>query len=522
MKAQSKYTLRLSLALALAASIAGMTPAFAEDNDDNYEVWLSDQTNSKGISAVADTGTHGGFLRIYKSGDLKQKPPVNNPLNLDAADLFSNALASTGSQVIRLHGMLPSPNHNYINVNFVTSGHLGIVDARTKTAVALFRTTGTSTGRQNHMSFWSPDGNYLLIANQNGKMLERVNITWDAQGDNIVAAVLDAAASLDMVGGVGRITAQPVADPSLPIGSVSGTVPDGQSTTTPNGALKQAAGLRPNNTVICPIASSNGKHAFVTLGGGGMFVVDYTVTPMQIVGEYDMVQQRAAGCGGVEGSGYVHLNTGTPGPNISEFSVYRFKQQDFPAAPGFNPPNTPAPIVVYADPDNGLTIPGNNRDAHGMGITKPQGFQPQFVHQFDRIRNVVETFNMASLARATYSLTTANGKLDGPAGTACGTTLGTTVSNDPTPDLVDISPEGSRFYTALRGPFPLTITHAASGSCPGLGIVGVRQGGARGALDYVLPTTWMNYAGTKNLSDPHGAMVRVIRDNDEDDEDDHD
>lgn len=48
--------------------------------------------------------------------------------------------------------MLPSPNHNYINVDFVTSGHLGIVDARTKTAVALFRTTGTSTGRQNHMS----------------------------------------------------------------------------------------------------------------------------------------------------------------------------------------------------------------------------------------------------------------------------------------------------------------------------------------------------------------------------------
>lgn len=41
-----------------------MTPAFAGDNDDNYEVWLSDQINSKGISAAADTDTHGGFLRI--------------------------------------------------------------------------------------------------------------------------------------------------------------------------------------------------------------------------------------------------------------------------------------------------------------------------------------------------------------------------------------------------------------------------------------------------------------------------
>ena len=520
MKTQSTHTLRLLAPLALVACIAGMTPAIADDDDDKYEVWLSDQTNSKGISALADTGTHGGFLRIYKSDDLEQKPPVNNPLNLDAADLFSNALASTGSQVIRLHGMLPSPNHNYMNVNFVTSGHLGIVDARTKIAVALFRTTGTSTGRQNHMSFWSPDGNYLMVANQNGRMLERINITWDASGENIVSAVLDAAASLDMVGGVGRITAQPVADPSLPIGSVSGRVPDGQSTTTPNGTPKQAAGIRPNNTVICPIASSNGRHVFVSLGGGGMFVVDYTVTPMQIVGEYDRVQQRAAGCGGVEGAGYVHLNTGTPGPNISEFSVYRFRPQDFPAAPGFNPPNTPAPIVVYADPDNGLIIPGNDRDAHGMGITKPMGHRPQFLHQFDRIRNVVETFNAATLARATYSLTTTNGKLDGPAGTVCGTTPGAIASNDPTPDLLDISPQGNRFYTALRGPFPLTVTHAALGSCPGLGVVGIRGGGSRGALDYVLPTTWLNFAGTRNLSDPHGAAVRMIRDSDEDDDED--
>lgn len=508
------------LSVALAVSFAATGSAFADDNDDNYEVWLSDQTNSKGISVAADTGTHGGFLRVYNSSDLKLEPPVNNPLNLDAGDLFSNALASTGSHVIRIHGMLPSPNHNYMNTNFVTSGHVGIIDARTKTAVALFRTTGTSTGRQNHMSFWSPNGKYLLLANQNGKMLERINITWDASGENIVSAVYDAAASMDMVGGAGRITAQPVADPSLPIGSVSGVVPDGQPTTTPNGALKQAAGIRPNNTVICPIAASNGKHTFVTLGGGGMFVVDYTVTPMRIVAEYDMTNQRPAGCGGQEGGGFVHLDAGTPGPDISEFTIYRFSLADFPVAPAFNAPNTPAPVVVFADPQNGLTIPGNNRDAHGMGMTRPHGNQPQFLHQFDRVRNVVESFNMTTLERHTYSLTTSTGKLDGPAGTVCGTTAGANTSNDPTPDLLDISPEGNRFYTALRGPFPLTVSHAATGSCPGLGIVGIKKGFSSGSLKYALPTVWMNYAGTKNLSDPHGAIVRLIRnDNDVDDND---
>ena len=518
MKVSTARMLRMLPKLVLAASLNGITPAFADDNDDNYEVWVSDQTNSKGVSATADSGTHGGFLRVYSSNDIKQKPPVNNPLNMDAADVFPNALAGTGSNVIRIHGMLPSPNHNYMNVNFVTSGHLGIIDARTKTAVALFRTTGTTTGRQNHMSFWSPDGKYLLLANQNGRMLERVNITWDASGENIVSAVYDAAASMDMVGG--RVmSAQPVADSSLPIGSVNGTVPNNQPTTTPNGVLKQAAGIRPANTVICPIASSNSKHSFVTFGGGGMFVVDYTVTPMQIVAEYDMTTQRPAGCGGVEGGGYVHLDAGTPGPDKSEFTIYRFNQADFPVAPGFNAPNMPTPVVVFADPDNGLSIHGNNRDAHGMGMTKSHGNQPQFLHQFDRVRNVVETFNMTTLARNTYSLTTANGKVNGSAGTVCGTTTGATTSNDPTPDLLDLSPEGNRFYVALRGPFPLTLSHAATGSCPGLGIVGLKKGFSSGALSYVLPTVHMNYAGTKNISDPHGAAVRVIRGDNDDDND---
>ena len=513
MKVRTARMWHLLPKLTLVAIIVGISPAHADDNNDNnvnYEVWVSDQTNSKGISVTADTGTHGGFLRVYKSSDLEQKPPVNNPLNLDVADLFSNALVGTGSNVIRLHGALPSPNHNYMNVNFVASGHVGIIDARTKTAVALFRTTGTNTGRQNHMSFWSPDGKYLLIANQAGRMLERINITWDAKGKNIVSAVYDAAASMDLVGG--RVmSAQPVADPSLPIGSVSGTVLNNQPTTTPNGVLKQAVGIRPANTVICPIPASNNKHSFVTLGGGGMFVVDYTVTPMQIVAEYDMATVRPAGCGGAEGGKFVNLNVGTPGPGLSEFTIYRVKLKDFPAAPAFNAINTPAPRFLFADLDNGLSIPGNNRDAHGMGMTKSHGKDPQFLHQVDRVRNVVETFNMTTRARETYSLTTTNGKIDGPAGTVCRTTIGATTSNDPASDLLDISPKGDRFYSALRGPFPLTVSHAATGSCPGLGIVRIKVGFSSGSLKYVLPTIWMNYAGTKNISDPHGAAVREIR-----------
>ena len=100
-------TTRPLLMLTLASSLAGMPPAFADD-DNNYEVWVSDQTNSKGFSAAADVGTYGGFLRVYNSKHLKMDPPVNLPLNLDVAEVFPNALLGTGANVVRLHGGLPT------------------------------------------------------------------------------------------------------------------------------------------------------------------------------------------------------------------------------------------------------------------------------------------------------------------------------------------------------------------------------------------------------------------------------
>lgn len=515
------------LAIITASFMLPLDVGAARANAAKYEVWITDQTNTRGLSAAAPNGTHGGFIRVYDGAHLEANPPVNNPLDLDVADLFPNALAGTGSNLLRVHGALPSPNMQYMAAAFVVSGHVAIIDAATKTPKALFRTTGTPTGRQNHMGFWTPDGKHLILANQNGKLLERVD--YDAATDTFT---FNAAATLDLVGGAGRITAQPVADPSLPGGVVSGVVADGQPTITPNGVLKQGAPApndRPNNAVICPIVGNDNVHAYVTLAGGGMFVVDITTTPMSIVAEYGAAGVPAAGCGGLQAGGFVFLNNGTSAatPDLSRFFVFRFPTH-YPAAPAFNPPNTPAPIMVYNDPDNlkncatdASCAENRNRDAHGMGITRAIGRRAPFLHQFDRIRNNVEVFNTGTLQHVgTYSLTTRNGKVAGVPGTACGTTVGTTAVNDPTPDLLDISPRGDRFYVALRGPFPLTIAHAAAGSCPGLGIVKIKGSGRRGALQYTLPTTWLNFDGTKNISDPHGSAVRVIKDEEEDEDED--
>jgi hypothetical protein len=484
--------------------ILNPTPAWVTRG--SYEVWLSDQSNTMGISSTSPTGTHGGQIRIYDSADLELSTPIDKPLILDVTkDLFPDADVKTNAHVSRMHGILPSPDNRYMALNFVASGHLGIVDGETKKSVCLFRTTQTTTGRQNHMSFWSPSGNQLIVANQNGRILERVDVRRNSSG-SVTDFIFNGAASLDFVGGSNRILAQPMAvdmDLSGDINcKVEGKVADSQPTTTPNNQPKQAPGIRPLNSVICPIPSSTGKHVFASLGGGGMFVVDILATPMAIVGEYDLSRVNAAGCGGMESNNYMHMSTGTPGANISEFTMYRFGL-DYPSWPAFSLPNTPEPVAVWKDPDNGkiagVDIPaGTNRDAHGMVIAGDE------LHQFDRIRNIVEVFKLESPwdhlhPDSSYDLTDSG---------ACGTTAGAAKTNDPTPDLGDTSPDGQTIYMALRGPYPLTISHAASGSCPGLGLIRKNPVSQSWELAAVLPSSVMDYTTTKNLSDPHAVIVR--------------
>ncbi len=61
-------------------------------------------------------------------------------------------------------------------VSFVASGHVVIFDAESRTPLQCFETTVGSTGtRQAHAAFPAPDGSYVLVANQNGKRLERID-----------------------------------------------------------------------------------------------------------------------------------------------------------------------------------------------------------------------------------------------------------------------------------------------------------------------------------------------------------
>jgi hypothetical protein len=454
-------------ALLLAAGPAG-AGAGARD----YEVWMTDQNNTAGFTAATPRGTHGGRLEIYDSDDLDRgqgRGPLDDPQSLDMATLFAvgGPHNATGAAVVRPHMVAPSPDGRYMAVAFVASGHVAVIAARTREPVALFRTTaGAGGARQAHAAFWTHDGSALLVANQNGKLLERIDH--------------DAAA--------GTFTHNPAATLDL----ANCVTPNGhpcQSATPVNDSDPGYLGPnnRPDNAPICPVITDDDK-SYTTLRGGGMFVVDVTRTPMRIVGEYGTSAIGRDGCGGRQRGDVVYLNAGTGSTvtNPTQFSLYEVDNA-FPSAPGFLLPNSPVANVFYTD-----TTPESPSDAHGMVLTRGD----RYLWQFDRLDNEAQVFDV----RTSPPTHVASVELATPG-----------VSTDPTPDIVERSPKGNRLYVALRGPLPQTGAHAAAGSTPGLGVVTLSANGRTGALTHVLPTTSINPVTGLEESDPHGLAVRLTR-----------
>jgi hypothetical protein len=515
-----------------------------------YEYWASDQSNS--VPGQASLGIKGSYLWIWDSADVDRQlaggstaQPIacgsnstgKNPFNrgpCNLLDVFPSSLMEvdgsgnpTGNKLAdlpgfgRLHGMLSDPQNRYVNANIFApgGGYVGVIDTRTKEAIALFRVTSTnfpsvSNARSVHMSFWNNDGSAILIANLNGKVLERIDVTRSRSG-KIKNLTFNKAASL----GVGK-GMQVQSEATTFIGrnargrKLIGTVANAYSINafsdlTPNGICKEngcgsgkdgAAGGRPNNLIVCPILSQNRK-AYVTMAGGGLLVADTDATPMQIVGEYGNQSINGAGCGGVETGNTVWLNAGVStsaaGASQSTFTVYTLDDRQFSKTPNLE--NVPAPVEVFKDPSNTATngnltgeaqnltgqLPGKTtrRDSHGMVAT----LDGRYVHTVDRIRNIVEVFDAQTKVRSTYSLTGTDGN------NPC---LVTSVSddlnlpkNDPSLDLLEATPDGKYLAIAFRGPAPVSVDHSAQGSCPGVGIVELTNSGASGRLVGVLRST---------------------------------
>lgn len=555
------------MALVIAAITLGVSPvSAAPEREKGYEVWASDQSNSvPGVSA----GTTGSFIWIWDSVDIERQVaggPDAQPLGCDVPfgsrsprnagpcdllDVFPQHLAEFGpdgeptGKILadlngfgRLHGMLPEPQGRYVNANIFApnGGYVGIIDTWRKEAVALFRVTGTNVGggtdaRSVHMSYWDSTGSSIIVANLNGKILERIDIERDHK-DRIVSARFNRTASL----GVGKnmeVTTTATtfrgknAHGRRLIGEVVGDYAESAfGNLTPNGFCKENGcqegygdaplGGRPNNLIICPISSEN-RHSYVTLGGGGLIVADTDQTPMTIVGEYSNQILPGAGCGGAQSGDTVFINAGVSasgaGADWSVFDVFTFSDSAYTSV---QTPNMPLPQHVFGDPDNTSTggrvsgptanptgqIPGitTRRDSHGA-IATTDG---SYIHIVDRIQNVVEVLDAQTFERTSYDLTSEDGQGSGFGACALKSVADdwSLPGNDPAPDLLDRTLDGKYLMVALRGPAPVSVNHGAQGSCPGVGIIEVTEGGRSGKMVEVLRTS--NVVDTSPVSAPGG------------------
>jgi hypothetical protein len=382
----------------------------------------------------------------------KATPRLRMDLGAATSDLCH---AATGRNPVRPHMLAFNNEFTHAILAFVASGHVVVFDAATRTPLECFETSfGSTQSRQAHAAFPAPDGSYILVANQNGKRLERIDTNFATN-----SFTPNSGATLDM-----------------------GTC------TTPNGQPCEHPDLRPINWPICPVIEASSRYAFVTLRGGGLFVVDVKATPMAIVGEYDSVTVRGNGCGGAQVGDQMYINSGGSPVNVSGgdphhqalygFDVYRFPVSGYSAA---NPQNTPQPVVVLSKL--------GAADSHGIVPTR----NGRYLWVMDRHNDVAEIIDVASGKH----VRTVN--LNGP------------LTDNAAPDLIDIAPQGNRLFVALRGPTPLSgDPHNATGSTPGLGVIQITAGGGNGSLLSIVPLKNPKQQ-INQQPDAHGIRVRLRR-----------
>jgi hypothetical protein len=430
---------------ALPLAVVLTVSAGAPQAHSGYEVWLIDQSNSPGTS-------HGGFIHVYDGGELTSAAPwtraKRRPVRAETIDLSADTsalcLAATGVNPARPHMLSFNSTHTHAVLSFVASGHVVFFDARTREPLACFRTEpGAGGARQAHAAWPTTDDRYVLVANQNGKKLERIFTDYAGR-----IFVQEPAATLDLAG-----------------------------CTTPSGAACQDPALRPDNAPICPFTASDNGPAFVSLRGGGLFVVDWRTAPMSIVSEYDAVNVPANGCGFAEARGMVYANGGGATPaNLDQFTVYRMPMDGH--HPG-NPPNRPATEPLFNDD-------APERDAHGVAVTKDE----RYVWVGDRDGNVAEVFDAGSGARVNT------------------VDLRSRFSMDPTPDLFATSPDRRWLFASTRGPIPLSgDPHSSLGTDPGLLVIRLTQSGRSGRVVGHVRISNLDAAGVER-ADAHGINVR--------------
>lgn len=415
MKRQSnnkKYRLAGRFPLIGLLVLASVPPAGA------YEVWLTDQS---------DTGKDsGGFLYIYDGAQLAANPSATKPTQtIDfSGDLGKFCEDATKKPVRRPHMLFFNTKQDHAILSFL-SGHVLFMDTATKKADACL-----SMGKNVHAAWPTPDQKMAIAANIAEKKFIRI---WT-----------------DYAGHKFRF------DPEKDVLNLTAW----------------EGGERPDSAPICPITESSSKYAFVTLRGGGLLVVDVTVTPMKVVATLDNNQVHPAGCGGIEAGGTMYINSGGGWPVAPlSYDVYALDMTGLPKS---------ISVKLISQRDDKFA------DSHGMAAVG------RYIWSADRAGNNVEIIDtLSNLSVGSVDLLTA-------------------ANGDPAPDLMDVAPDGQYVFVGLRGPAPLTgndkTANNAKGTIPGVGVIHVDAGGKVG--HYKGQAAITNMKDGKETADTHGIAVR--------------
>jgi DNA-binding beta-propeller fold protein YncE len=133
------------------------------------EVWVTDQSGTAGRLYIYDAH-HVHQDAAAAVPEVFALDPDTDPTRETVGD---QCLAQTGSAPTRAHMIAFNPTQTHAILSFVATGHVAFIDAATRRPVRCI-----DVGVQAHAAFAAPDGSYVVVANQNGRLLQRIRTNY--------------------------------------------------------------------------------------------------------------------------------------------------------------------------------------------------------------------------------------------------------------------------------------------------------------------------------------------------------
>jgi DNA-binding beta-propeller fold protein YncE len=411
---RTRRLLRLLPLFALLLSLfPGTTGTALAQSAGAYELWVVDQ---------ADAANGGSKLYIYGANQLSGNALTGQP---QIVDLEAGAAGVGDGPGVRPHLLLFNATHSHGVLAAVASGHVLFIRASDRRVVG-----SVDVGAQAHGAVPSTDGTIALVANQNGKRLARIRTDYARD-----IYTHEAAADLDLA------------------------------------ALEDHE--HPDNAPICPVMFvDGGRKAYVTVRGGGLYIVDTAATPMRVIAEYGRSDIAPAGCGGVVFGNKVYINSGA----ATSSDLYVFDARTDRLLKHL-------PLTSFGTDGHGMVLTGGGRylwfanRGNGDNVVVIDTSRDEVIGVFPNVGPAPDLMDVTP------------GPLARP---RC----------EPATTVMCLAPGGSRVFVSMRPPNNLTGGPTAAGERSGVTVLNVVDGGRNATRAFFFPVGG-------DQTDTHALAVRL-------------